>query len=322
MKVSKYHPIKYVAARTGLKAHNIRSWEERYGAVNPARSRTNRRLYSDNDIERLALLKRAVEGGHTISSVAGLSDSDLSNIVRDEKTSQPAGSDESTFEDQSPGRKGPDDEFRIIVEQALSHVIKLDAVALESVLNNAAVELPRQAFLHRVIVPLFVEIGALWQRGRMKIINEHMASVIVRATLWDMLRTVEASASAPRIVTATPTGHWHEFGALATALVAAEAGWQPCYFGPNLPADEIVYAVQKVDAKALALSLSHKLNFHKTLQEFRKLRRLLNTEIPLIVGGSGADQRFSKDPSINAIMVDSLENLRKLIDDLSNENIE
>ncbi|MDJ0720484.1 MAG: MerR family transcriptional regulator [Desulfobacterales bacterium] len=322
MKVSQYHPIKYVASRTGLKAHNIRSWEERYGAVKPARSQTNRRLYSDRDIERLALLKKAVEGGHTISSVARLSDSELSKIVQDDHLSRPASADRTTGEAQTENGAEVDEDCRVIVRQALSHVVKLDALALEKVLNDAAVALPRQAFLHRIIVPLFVEIGSLWQSGRMKIINEHMASVIVRATLWDMLRTVEPSASAPRIVTATPTGHWHEFGALATALVAAEAGWQPCYFGPNLPAEEIAYAVKKTNASALALSLSHQLNLHKTLQEFRKIRRLVDNKMPIIVGGSGADDRFAKDQSVKAVLVFSLEKLRNYIDGLSKEKEE
>ncbi len=91
MNLKKCYPIKYVAARTGIKAHNIRSWEERYGAVKPERSATNRRFYSDDDIQRLHLLKLAVDSGHSISAVAGLSTGELQAITgRDASVSSTA----------------------------------------------------------------------------------------------------------------------------------------------------------------------------------------------------------------------------------------
>ena len=52
------HPIQVVVARTGLTAHVIRVWEKRYGAVIPQRTETNRRLYSEDQIGRLSLLRR------------------------------------------------------------------------------------------------------------------------------------------------------------------------------------------------------------------------------------------------------------------------
>ena len=81
--------------------------------------------------------------------------------------------------------------------------------------------------------------------------------------LWDMLRSIEISETAPRIVVATPVGHWHELGALIAALAASESGWRALYFGPNLPSEEIVYAVKKLGAQALTLCLSHSLNDQK-----------------------------------------------------------
>jgi len=53
---NKIHPMRIVARRTGLSSHVIRAWERRHNAIEPARTPTNRRLYSDNDIERLQKL--------------------------------------------------------------------------------------------------------------------------------------------------------------------------------------------------------------------------------------------------------------------------
>ena len=60
MKASTLFPIRYAADQTGLSQHVIRVWERRYGVVEPERSGTNRRLYTEADIKRLHLLKKAV----------------------------------------------------------------------------------------------------------------------------------------------------------------------------------------------------------------------------------------------------------------------
>ena len=69
------YSIKVVARRTGLSPHVIRAWERRYGAVEPERSATGRRLYSDTEIERLQALERATRAGHSIGQIAQLSTS-------------------------------------------------------------------------------------------------------------------------------------------------------------------------------------------------------------------------------------------------------
>src|SRR5512140_1095660 len=81
------HPIGVVAERTGLTPDVLRVWERRYGVVEPRRSPGGQRIYSDADIERLALLHRATRGGHGISHVASLSTAKLEEIVRDIESS-------------------------------------------------------------------------------------------------------------------------------------------------------------------------------------------------------------------------------------------
>ena len=77
-----YFAIKYVSQRTGLTPHVIRAWEKRYNAVVPERSPKNRRLYSEEDIQRLLLLKTITDAGHNISQVAKLETEDLTNLAQ------------------------------------------------------------------------------------------------------------------------------------------------------------------------------------------------------------------------------------------------
>ena len=75
------HPIQIAAARTGLSSHVIRMWERRYTAVNPIRTASNRRLYSDDDIARLRLLYRATQLGRSIGQIAGMTNEVLRELV-------------------------------------------------------------------------------------------------------------------------------------------------------------------------------------------------------------------------------------------------
>jgi len=77
------YSIKIAASRSGLTPHVIRVWERRYGAVEPDRTGTNRRLYSDAEIERLSLLRHAIEAGHRIGNIARLDLDQLRSIVGD-----------------------------------------------------------------------------------------------------------------------------------------------------------------------------------------------------------------------------------------------
>ena len=76
------YAIRYVVRRTGLTPHVIRAWEKRYGAVVPKRSPKNRRLYCEDDVRRLQLLKKITDAGHTISQVAPLDTSELLELAQ------------------------------------------------------------------------------------------------------------------------------------------------------------------------------------------------------------------------------------------------
>jgi len=82
-------PIKVVSQMTGLSVHVIRAWEKRYHVVEPDRTDTNRRLYSEEEIEKLRLLNDASHLGHNIGSLANLSLSELKNLLSREKISPP-----------------------------------------------------------------------------------------------------------------------------------------------------------------------------------------------------------------------------------------
>src|SRR4051812_25804905 len=70
-----------VARFTGLTTSGIRVWERRYGALTPARSERGGRLYDDADVERLVLLRRLLEAGHSIGTIAALPEAELERLA-------------------------------------------------------------------------------------------------------------------------------------------------------------------------------------------------------------------------------------------------
>jgi DNA-binding transcriptional MerR regulator/methylmalonyl-CoA mutase cobalamin-binding subunit len=308
------YAIRYVSQRTGLTPHVIRAWEKRYQAVVPLRSAKNRRLFSEDDVQRLQLLKRVTDGGHNISHVAKLDSSELLELAQQEASMTPWAQKNNGLQLQ---RKTAQD-YR---SECLSAAINLDPDRLNRSYDKAAVDLTRSVLLKEVIVPLFEEIGNLWRNGALKIINEHMATSVTRTLLLNMLRETAVSDSAPRIVVATAVGQWHDMGALTVALTAAEYGWQPLYFGPNLPAEEIAAAVKQSSARAVAISITHLLDPHPFVNELRKLRRYIGNDLILFVGGQAISGHIQILEEINAKHILNIDHLSEELNSVLNEII-
>jgi MerR family transcriptional regulator, light-induced transcriptional regulator len=99
--------MRVVVRRTGLNPSLLRAWERRYGAVGPGRSDGGQRLYSEDDIQRLSLLRTLVEMGHNIGQVAGLADEDLGTLLHSDPDAPPRGAG-SGGRDGSAGGGSPD----------------------------------------------------------------------------------------------------------------------------------------------------------------------------------------------------------------------
>jgi MerR family transcriptional regulator, light-induced transcriptional regulator len=316
------HSIRTVARRTGLSPHVIRSWEKRYGTITPGRTQGNQRAYSSSDVERLLLLKRATEAGHSISGVARLSTEKLSELVAQEYR---VGSHATTFSllgngTDSPaetnGRKPvsagqpstgkPADEF---LRAALAAVDRMNPMELQAVLDRSSVELGHMPLLNRVVVPLVEQIGEMWAQGNFKVAHEHIATAVLRTFLGELARPMAVHAHAPVLLATTPAGQLHELGAILAAAVASSNGWRVVYAGPSLPSEEIASAAIHNKARAVALSIVHPADDPTIGEQLTRLRRLLPANMSILIGGRSSSAYASDVKAINAIAVTSLESL-------------
>lgn len=307
------HPIRVVAKKTGLSPGLIRIWERRHGAVKPIRTDTNRRLYNDEDIERLRLLGRATQAGESISQIATLSLEELKKLVGTGRQIPEIGNQSATVD--LTVKSGAE-----YLEMSIEAVKSLDAERLESILLKASVGLTQRALFEQLLTPLMLGVGDMWRDGELKVVHEHLASAVVRTFLGNMSGAFPHHESAPRIVVTTPAGQLHEFGALMANITAAGSGWMTIYLGPNIPAADIARAVVHNNARAVALSIIYPADDPKVNNELEQLHSILGGKAQLIIGGRAADGYIHTIEKIGAYSVRNLADLQSQLDLLRTGN--
>ena len=174
----------------------------------------------------------------------------------------------------------------------------------------------QQTFLDELVMPFLEKTGELWERGDLKIAQEHLASAVVRSLLGSMAMSRSADSSGPLLLTTTPSGQRHEFGALVAGLVANSTGWRSVHLGPDLPSEEIAAAARDKGARAVVLSLVYPADDPRLGMELRKLRRLLPNDVALLVGGRAAGGYREVLNEIAAILSDGLSDFRQKLNDV------
>jgi len=346
------HPIQVVSRLTGLSPHVIRVWEKRYGAVVPARTGTNRRLYSDEEVERLQLLGRATEAGHKIGIISKLAVADLRRLVAatsmgllhdggpsgfshgeagnggGKKLAASSGRREEAWresKEKTGGASGEGSDRAVdsseqwdakLVAEALEATRTFRLDALQGVLDRGAVRLGHNGVLHRLISPFAQEIGELWQRGEVTAAHEHFASAVIREFLLRGARPYAQEEGAPRAIVTTPAGQLHELGAVMVAAAAANLGWRPIYLGPSLPPAEIAGAAMQNGAQAVLLSIVYPADDRWLPRDLLQLRKLLPTSVEIVAGGRAARAYTTVLRDIRAIVPDGLEELCDLLEEM------
>jgi DNA-binding transcriptional MerR regulator/methylmalonyl-CoA mutase cobalamin-binding subunit len=301
-----YFGIKAVSRSTGLSAHVIRIWEKRYHAVEPARTGTNRRLYSEEQIERLNLLRELTRAGHSIGAVAKLPSADLRKLAAE------ASEEDNRFSDLLKPGAGTN----TMLDECIDAVKSLDAGALEDTLKRASTALGAQGLLQRLIAPLAQRIGELWRDGTITAAHEHFASAAIRVFLGHAATPFAGEENAPVLVVATPVGQMHELGALLVGAAAANLGWRVTYLGAALPAAEIAGAARQNQAAAVALSLVYPEDDARLDGELARLRELLPTKTVVLAGGRAMPAYQDALKKIAALQIKDLTQLGSALDDL------
>jgi DNA-binding transcriptional MerR regulator len=209
------YSIKDLEYLSGIKAHTIRIWEKRYQLLNPERSDTNIRYYSNEDVRRILNVAQLVKSGHKISNVALFDEAKLqSEVLRQNKT-----------------LLDPDKN----IDQLLVYTVNMDPLGFEQFLNKIIQENGFSKTIENVIFPFFERIGVLWQVGSIFVAHEHFVSNLIRNHMVIEAAKFNNQLSERSMLFFLPEGEMHELGLLYANYLAAENGFESIYLGQSVP---------------------------------------------------------------------------------------
>jgi DNA-binding transcriptional MerR regulator/methylmalonyl-CoA mutase cobalamin-binding subunit len=301
----RHHPIGVAAERTGLSPHVLRVWERRYRAIEPTRTEGGRRLYSDDDIERLRLMALATTGGRGISQVARLSSKELTRLVRDDEAARRRLGTTPHSRISGPTGAAADD-----VAAARGRARALDAMGLERVLRRSAALIGAGTFLDIVATPLLKQIADERDAGGLTPGEEQLVLVALRRAIESLVPILIGSGDAPSLLVATPVGDRHEIEAVMATAVAAIESWRVTYLGPGVTMSEIAGAAALHAAHAVSVTVPRVGNYDSLLGELRALHVRLAARVPLLVGGAGALAIAAELRGSGVTVVENLTGLR------------
>jgi DNA-binding transcriptional MerR regulator len=248
------YSIKDLEKISGIKAHTIRIWERRYGLVQPKRTATNIRYYSDADLKKLLNVCILNQNGFKISKIAYLDDQQLRDRVLD--LCIDARNNNVQF------------------ESLIVSMLELDERKFLNVLSGTIIKIGFEDTVEEVLFPFLDRIGMLWQAGTINPAQEHFISNLVRQKLIVAIgnEMQNMKVRGPTIIFFLPEGEWHEIGLLFYNLIARKEGMDVVYLGMSVPLTDLklVNQVRKADAFfASFVSARENKELEATLQQIR-----------------------------------------------------
>lgn len=306
---SKYqHPIQVVAKRTGLTTDVIRAWERRYETITPLRSDNRRRLYSDLDVEKLILLRRATSGGRRIGDVAKLSLQKLRDLVNKDESA--AIHIPVTNVKQRPSTGSVMEYF----DDCMDAVLRLHSQDFYRSLSDASKSLGVIFLLEDLLRPLVSYIQDECRRGALRDAHYAIAIYSIRSFLSGLISSDPVAESNYKLICASPAGQVSDIAALRLAVAAKLNGWQAIFLGMYGSVEEIIYAQQQSASQLITIGITRPADDPLLANQLRRLRNQLDSRIEIAVTGSGAAAYFDVFQEIKASYIQTISELSLLLD--------
>lgn len=260
--MSKY-TMNQIVTLTGIKAHTLRKWETRYSFLEPDRTDTNIRFYSDEQLKKLLNISVLTRNGYRISKIDKMSEAEIHNTISDRLID---------------GSK--EDEISALV---LS-MIELDEIRFNEILKSLIIKKGLLATTTEVIYPFLHQVGVLWGINKVLPAQEHFISSLIKRKMLSTIDLLpDPQEEAASILMFLTEKEYHEIGLLLAYYIARELGFRVYYLGANVPTENIKQVIEAVKPRAmLTMFVTPSENSIKN-----KIDAILNqSNIPLFVSGN------------------------------------
>ena len=257
--------IKDLENLSGIKAHTLRIWEQRYNFLKPGRSFTNIRYYGNDELKKVLNIALLNKYGYKISHIDKMNEAEIAERIL--SLSQMEAQQER------------------IVNELIKQMIDLDMEGFENTLDRFIMARGIERAITQVIFPFMEKIGVLWLTNHINPAQEHLVTNLIRQKL---IVGIDGASSSIRVNKSVllflPEGEYHEISLLFMYYILKSRGIQVIYLGANVPLTDIAYVagLKKPDYLFTHLtSVSQHFNFDRFLTNMRL--KFGNT--PLIISG-------------------------------------
>ncbi|HYF31971.1 MAG TPA: MerR family transcriptional regulator [Chitinophagaceae bacterium] len=280
---------------SGIKAHTIRIWEQRYSFLKPKRTGTNIRCYNNEELKVLLSIALLNKYGYKISQIDKMSGQEMNNKILT-LTHAEAQQDK-------------------VVHDLIRSMVDLDMDAFEGALDHFIYSRGIDKAITQAIFPFLERVGLLWMTGHINPAQEHLASNIIRQKILVGIEGVLPPSGANKLVLLfLPEGEHHELGLLYTYYLLKTRGVRLLYLGADVPFNDLVFVAKFKKPDFIYTHLTSKprnFNLGKFLAKFTAQA----PGVPLVISGQSAWDYIGKDHHLVQFK-SSLQQVREFIDAL------
>ena len=217
--------IKDLENLSGIKAHTIRIWEQRYSFIKPERTGTNIRYYSNDELKKILNVALLNKYGFKISHIDKMNEAEIKEKIL--SLNQMEAQQER------------------IVNELIQCMVDIDIERLEIVLDKYIVARGIERTITQIIFPFLEKIGILWLTNHINPAQEHLVTNIIRQKLIVGIDGIVTSLKVNKTVLLfLPEGEYHELGLLFMYYLLKSRGVTTIYLGSSVPLKDVEYVVK------------------------------------------------------------------------------
>ena len=220
------YSIKDIEQLSGIKAHTLRIWEQRYQILEPKRTPTNIRYYDDDDLRLVLNISFLNRNSYKISKIAKMSDQEIKEKVRQISDSNL--------------------EFPNQMNALIIAMVDLDEERFEKIISTNTLQFGFENTMMNIVWPFLYRIGILWQTGNINPAHEHFMSNLIRQKLIVAIdgQMPPRNPYAKKYLLFLPEGELHELSLLFAAYIIKARYNRLIYLGQSLPLDDVGAVVE------------------------------------------------------------------------------
>lgn len=219
------YSIKELEQLSGIKAHTIRIWEKRHRLVEPKRTPTNIRYYSDEDLKKIINVSLLNTHGVKISKIVDLSAEEINQKVAELSEAK--------------------DSIEIYIDQMVLAMIDMEEEQFERILANLILKFGFERAIIEIVYPFLEKIGVLWLTNNISPAQEHFVSHLIRQKLIVAIDGLPlAPKTSKRVLLYLPENELHELGLLFYHYISKKEGFRTYYLGQSVPYNDLKSVVE------------------------------------------------------------------------------